>query len=102
MLKNDDQGDIKMTEEKHSDKIMVQPLPEILRELQASINDAKDAAKEARQAADEAKLASKDVPRELIRKMLTSPEFLIMMVVIIVATVIGAVAISVGVSAFGK
>jgi hypothetical protein len=97
-VKIDDKEVTKMADEKQPNKIMTQPLPEILQELQASINDAKDAAKEARAAADEAKAAGKSITRDFIRKLITSKEFLTLMIVVIVGTVFASVAIALGVS----
>ena len=77
---------------------MTQPLPEILQELQASINDAKDAAKEARAAADEAKAAGKSITRDFIRKLLSSKEFLALMILIVLGTLFAAIAITLGLS----
>jgi hypothetical protein len=85
-----------MSDDKKLDKIMTQPLPEILKELQASINDAKDAAKEARAAADEAKAAGKSITRDFIRKLLSSKEFLALMVLIVLGTLFAAIAITLG------
>jgi hypothetical protein len=85
-----------------SEKIMNQPLPEILQELQVSINAAKDAAREARAAADEAKLASRDITKEFIRKILTSWDFLILMIVMLLATITAAITITLGLSFLAK
>jgi len=87
-----------MADEKQPNKIMTQPLPEILQELQASINDAKDAAKEARAAADEAKAAGKSITRDFIRKLLSSKEFLALMILIVLGTLFSAIAITLGLS----
>jgi hypothetical protein len=79
-------------------EIMNQPLPEILEELQLSIDAAREAAREARAAADEAKNASADIPRQFIRKLLTSWEFLSVMVIMLLATVTASIAITLGLS----
>jgi hypothetical protein len=97
-VKIDDKEVPKMADEHKPNKIMTQPLPEILQELQASINDAKSAAKEAREAADEAKAAGKSITRDFIRKILASKEFLALMIVTILGTLVAAIAISVGLS----
>jgi hypothetical protein len=88
--------------ETKSDKIMVEPLPKIIEELQVSIDAAKEAAREARKAAEEAKLAGKEIPKEFIRKLISSGEFLTILIVIALATILSAVAISLGLSLLGR
>lgn len=83
-------------------KIMEEPLPQILQELEKSINTAKEAATDARKAAEEVKQASQVIPRELIRRIVTSKDFLIFMVILILATIMSAVSISLGLSLISR
>jgi len=61
------QTEKKMVSEEKPKKIMVQPLPQILDEIEDSINLANEAAKDAREAAEEARKAGEKAASEAAR-----------------------------------
>jgi uncharacterized membrane protein len=92
-----------MAEEIKPDRrVLDEPLPVILAELGRNIEVAKTAAKEAREAADEAKEASKQMPKEFARKVISSWEFLSLLIVAVLATIVASVAISLGIALSGR
>ncbi|MFC1910642.1 hypothetical protein ACFLXC_05090 [Chloroflexota bacterium] len=58
------EGDMKMVGEDRPRKIMTQPLPQILDEIEDSIRAADEAAKDARNAAEEARMAGEKAANE--------------------------------------
>ena len=98
-------------------KIMTKPLPQILDELEEyirrveeAVRQARAAARESREAAAQAKVAGEKaaaeaaakaeaaIPRALVRKILSSWEFILIISVVVLASVFGSIAISVGLS----
>jgi t-SNARE complex subunit (syntaxin) len=93
-------------------KIMTKPLPVILDELenyihrveeavklaQAAAKDSRAAADQAREsgekAAEAARKAAETLPKALVKKVIGSWEFIVILIVIILAAIISAVAIS--------
>jgi hypothetical protein len=98
-------------------KIMSKPLPQILDELEEYIHLVEEAVRQARAAAGESKEAAAQakaageraaaeaatkaeaaIPRSLVRKILTSWEFILTIVVVLLASLFASIAISVGLS----
>lgn len=61
------EGELKMPKEEKPKKIMTQPLPQILDEIEDSIGAADEAAKDARKAAEEARQAGEKAANEAAR-----------------------------------
>lgn len=100
-------------------KIMMQPLPKILDELEKSLSLANEAAKDARKAAEEARKAGEKAAEEataiatmkaeeaisklgsvpkMVRQIISSREFILFAVIVALGSIFAAVAISVGLS----
>jgi len=100
-----EEGKKERVQKSEQPEIMTKPLPAILGEIEHTLTltaeaakDARKAAEEARAAGEEALKASQIVPKQIIRKIVSSWDFLVILIVIFLASVIGAVAISLGLS----
>ncbi len=101
--------------EQKTKKIMTQPLPQILDEIEDSIRFANEAARDARKAAEEARQAGEKaaneaarvaaeaiskaeaaIPAAWIRKLLGSWEFIVFVTIAILSAVFASVALSIG------
>lgn len=104
-----------MATEAKLSKIMTEPLPQILAGIEDSIRAAYEAAEDARKAALEARRAGEQaasiaqiraeeaatkaaaaLPSDLVKKVLSSWNFLAFIVLVVLASVVGSVAISLG------
>ncbi len=100
-----------------SPKIMTKPLPEILDDLENYIEKVEDAVRQAREAAKESREAAalakeageraaaeaaakaeKAVTRDLVRKIISSWEFLVVVGVVVIGSIYASIAISLGLS----
>jgi hypothetical protein len=98
------------TDKNNKPKIMTQPLPEILDQLETAVKEAQAAARESRQAADEAKRAGAEaaaqaqaaIPSALIRRILASWEFKIFVLIVLLATIVASMSMTLGVSLMGR
>ncbi|MFC1989384.1 hypothetical protein ACFLVW_02295 [Chloroflexota bacterium] len=81
-------------------KILTKPLPQILDEMESNIRSAADTA--AKVANEALAMTEGAIPKTLVRKILASWDFLVILIVVLLAAIMGAVALSLGISFIGQ
>lgn len=81
-------------------KILTKPLPQILDEMEANIREAADAATKV--AEEAVAIAQGAIPKTLVRKIIASWDFLAVLLIVLLASIMGAITISLGLSLLGR